>query len=487
MEIQAWLTPLDGQAAFQKAKILAKIWIAEQFSIEIPESSKPIALGICKTAATSASFITIPAPQTWSVRLDHVDAAKTQWALELTLAVSPNRRCCFRMSLGARDATGRVATPAHAPALVGALASAFGLFSPGPQPFSPTASVATTPIQVDRLIESILSPRRMAPIVVLACEAEGDEAHSAIGDRSRLDALAARLCGVANVVALPEPQSYELSRAFGKTLSTFQGAIRVYMPGFSTQDDPFIHQLFLPARIATWEGGMTAFLDYLSRAVAASASDSFSAAPLAPSHATMSLLLQRTRLIHPTKETEAPKRPKFVEPIRGTPARAAPVTAQKPREPKAPTPKKESLATLREWSEKNLDGKVAISERALRAARKAESDRVVEVHAALLLLKESYAPMRIEGGAERRKAFEDACVQGGFRCSQVTRTAIGSALGTRDYVAQIDGRDVPMTHKLNQGTSRDERRQVWVYFGWDAETSRVVIGWLPTHLRSWDT
>jgi hypothetical protein len=96
------------------------------------------------------------------------------------------------------------------------------------------------------------------------------------------------------------------------------------------------------------------------------------------------------------------------------------------------------------------------------------------------LLKDKYRPMRVSRGPESLAAFERACDDAGVRCSRVEGRRIGSA----QAAVEIDGRRVEITNRLNAGTSRDLARQVWIYFGWDPQASRVVVGWLPTHLRS---
>lgn len=65
------------------------------------------------------------------------------------------------------------------------------------------------------------------------------------------DALAARLAGLARVFVLEDRSaSFALTRSLGnKELGCYLGAVRLYLPGFSLDSDPFDHLLLLPNRL----------------------------------------------------------------------------------------------------------------------------------------------------------------------------------------------------------------------------------------------
>jgi hypothetical protein len=53
--------------------------------------------------------------------------------------------------------------------------------------------------------------------------------------------------GMAIVVILPAEFSWTLTERFGKQLSVYEGAVRVYLPGFTEDANPFGgHELILP-------------------------------------------------------------------------------------------------------------------------------------------------------------------------------------------------------------------------------------------------
>jgi hypothetical protein len=91
---------------------------------------------------------------------------------------------------------------------------------------------------VDRYLEFLRDPGRRLPLVVLSEDPSGetflDPAH-----------LTDRLLGLAHVVTVDRTAAFRVTGAIGKALSCFQGAVRIYWPRFSTDDDPYYHRLFL--------------------------------------------------------------------------------------------------------------------------------------------------------------------------------------------------------------------------------------------------
>lgn len=117
---------------------------------------------------------------------------------------------------------------------------------------------------VYRLLELIENPARTRPVYVAALpDGEVNPATAFVNCGS----LARRCLGIAHVVILPSPLSFELTDQVGKEHSVFSGAVRSYFPGFAVEDQvPRKHPLALPARIVDWPGGgAKAFEDLLVR------------------------------------------------------------------------------------------------------------------------------------------------------------------------------------------------------------------------------
>ncbi len=109
--------------------------------------------------------------------------------------------------------------------------------------------ILATPYQVqtegvEDFILLLTSPLRRLPLVFLS--------PYAAGGRNEIDSdkLAAELAGVAIVVeAKAAATTWDIADRIGRPLSCFDGAARIYWPGFSLDDEPRRHPLYLASRI----------------------------------------------------------------------------------------------------------------------------------------------------------------------------------------------------------------------------------------------
>lgn len=92
--------------------------------------------------------------------------------------------------------------------------------------------------QVGAYLEFLRSAHRQLPVVVLSTDNAGDT----FLDPAR---VADRVLGLAHVVKIDTAAAYLVSDRIGKTLSCYLGAVRIYWPGFRSDDDPYHHRLFL--------------------------------------------------------------------------------------------------------------------------------------------------------------------------------------------------------------------------------------------------
>lgn len=104
------------------------------------------------------------------------------------------------------------------------------------------------------------STLRRVPIVFLAPYAGGE------ANLIDPDQMARRLACVGIVVVADEIDvTWDLSDELGRSLSCFDGAARIYWPGFNDEDDPRRHPLYLGARIEV--SGSTAVSRAIERSV----------------------------------------------------------------------------------------------------------------------------------------------------------------------------------------------------------------------------
>ena len=89
------------------------------------------------------------------------------------------------------------------------------------------------------LVEALGDPRRRLPVIGVSINPETDEP---IVDVSR---LARRVAGMAHVWVVPPDATWALSEQLPPKLGVFNGAIRIWWPGFGPHADPYEHHLFM--------------------------------------------------------------------------------------------------------------------------------------------------------------------------------------------------------------------------------------------------
>lgn len=99
--------------------------------------------------------------------------------------------------------------------------------------------------QVGAFVEDeLLAPYRRLPFIVISPDV-WTGAHFV-----NPDDLAKSVLGQANVIVLPDKwAAFKLTDCVGKTLSCYDGAVRMYWPGLARTDDAFSHPLYLRERI----------------------------------------------------------------------------------------------------------------------------------------------------------------------------------------------------------------------------------------------
>ena len=114
---------------------------------------------------------------------------------------------------------------------------------------------------IPNLVSWLINIERRLPVVVVS--------RPTVSGTSTLDArsLANQLAGIAHVRLLSSGQAaWALSDTVGTDLGVWGGAVRVYFPGFSLEDDRYHHRLFLPDRannslitaLRSWFGTLSA-------------------------------------------------------------------------------------------------------------------------------------------------------------------------------------------------------------------------------------
>ena len=120
-----------------------------------------------------------------------------------------------------------------------------------------------------------------------------------------------------------------------------------------------------------------------------------------------------------------------------------------------------------------------LANRAYQGVRKSGYHEPQFIYKVLLLLRDYYVPMRVDGTPERRRAYELE-----LAILQLEESATGDAVkySADLYSVQYGGARRVLDRHLKGRDSRDRRYGFRLFFFWDEEVQVVVVGWLPSHL-----
>lgn len=174
----------------------------------------------------------------------HVDDPSITWSTRCALYQAQNG---LRLSLIVANTGPGVGLPGQLlttrPRLLLSLLGSFGARSDG-YPVSTTPRIVTERSFTDFARYYLHDRRRAYPIILLTPRADGQF-------EVVPETIGREFLTLAEVYYAETPQStFVLTDEVGKRLSVFCGALRVYMPGFTAEDDPFRHPLVLPKRLA---------------------------------------------------------------------------------------------------------------------------------------------------------------------------------------------------------------------------------------------
>lgn len=145
-----------------------------------------------------------------------------------------------------------------------------------------------------------------------------------------------------------------------------------------------------------------------------------------------------------------------------------------------PEPRVWRLDEMDEWACLNED-RIVILPRALASARRSPYERPKAVYEALELLAHTYRLTKL-GQLDRHelKAHADRLTLsiGG----SVDKSNAGEA--GDEYYVRWCGRRRFLDQHLGKGSARDPRFVLRIYFTWDEEAGKVIVGWLPSHLTT---
>ncbi|WP_422078877.1 cell division protein ZapB [Vannielia sp.] len=141
----------------------------------------------------------------------------------------------------------------------------------------------------------------------------------------------------------------------------------------------------------------------------------------------------------------------------------------------------ESFSELAEWIGRRYVGRLSLHPRAARALKDAKYERIEDVAGAIKLLAEDYVDMR--AGRSTESDFNASLAAMGLQLSKsISNARIGEQKDT--YFVRHKGKKCELEWHLKKGAAHDERYSLRVYFFYDEFDEEVIVGWLPSHLKT---
>lgn len=512
----------DAGAAFDAIRWATLQWLERRAGKLPPEAWTfgPFGVDHAGSAAEVARAETA-AGELWAARLRYPDEAHAGrvWRTEMTVARrDAELRFGLKLDLAAREESPVVEV--SAPRIARFVVNEFGLRTG-------SSLVALSPHRCEdggALAEHLRHPDRTLPAIVVSL-VEGEEQPWA--GRVHPKRLAERLAGVAEVHLLPVRASFELSDALTKKWGCYLGAVRVYRAPFRPEVDAWSrHPLFLPDRIRSFEQDTgTRFVAHLSMLVARDSLGPARPELDVPTFARVQDLARELRLreareagqtgekllelaeaeIRDLEQRLADQEAQFetrrgelellldeaerereeaLGELRAARARIAVLEERlraEQRDPDRDVPPLAGYHELASWAEQHLAGRLVLLPRAIREAKDGLFEDVVLVGRALLYLAGPYRRMRLLGGDAAVRVNEEALAALGLENSFVGKDLERHADRFR---VEWRGQKRLLDQHIKNGTARDPRHCLRIYYFWDEEEQLVVVGSLPAHIRT---
>jgi hypothetical protein len=500
--------PSDN-AAIDRARFEILKWAQKRCGGQLPPDAMAGQAFELLIAGRNSSAVEVDLPEihAWALRQEDPDKEVPGriWTSEAILWRTPlqSPRFAARLTVGSSEGELDIApaTPGYIRQLVDNIDLTIGGYSLSSRPWYIGDEQAQ-----DAFLDLLADTKRRLPVVVVSV-VDRDAPDLTID----LEKLAVGLCGLATVAAVLPVTSWAMTERFGRRLSVFDRAVRIFMPGFDDDADPFRHPLWLGTRLATIDdaeivdrqirnrvaqfstravrlgGDILPFAELRSYARKAEQDR------LASSGASDSekLSAAENRIVAIAKELKEAKdlEQYAVEEEGKAQLRAAEAESRErnaiaqvqtllqrlsaagvPEDGARSLPKK--WADFDEWCDSVLVGRVALTGGARRGCKKALYADVEQAARCLLWLATECRKRLIEGGGSLR----DEPIEDGIR-----NASCGSDEFTFEWQAQ---RLLAGWHVKTGGNTRAPENCLRIYYGWDEQTQQIVVADMPSHRKT---
>lgn len=444
----------------------------------------------------------------WGIRAEDPDknVAGRIWTTEVTVGSSNDEEPKFSLRLLVGTPEEQLSIEPHTPGLVQQVADSCGMAC-DIYNINACAWDIDTACLAEQLIDFLVDPERRLPLIVLSVP-EGSEDY--FGTLLDADKLTLATLGLAHIAILPAEFTWCLTERFGKRLSVFGGAIRLYLPGFTEDADPYGgHKLIVPDYLDTPEKEKRESI-WLRRFVASESirrtrldKDVLGFATIK----SVSLKHQQQKLLEKgagtgeqlkaaeqrieALEDEVEKQKGYAQDFSDEHAKAEERadTAEKQlklsafriqqlleqlkqrgESPDANIELPGVWAEFEEWCDKNLAGRVVLSPSARRGVKNPQFKDVRLAARCLIWLANDCRNSKFGGG---RGSIEGQIIESGY---------LNSHCGADQYEFTWQGRSYNVEwHIKSGGNTRAPTRCLRIYYFWDDNSQQFIVAEMPAH------
>lgn len=440
----------------------------------------------------------------WALRAEDPDKniAGRVWTTEVVIGGEIGKRPQLSLRLTVSTNETEINIEPHVPGTLLQLISAPGLVRDG-RSISDTPTAIRTEDEAEEFCDYLESPERRLPVFVITLP-DGEESLPLINGEE----VARATAGLAYVAQIPADLTWVLTKRFGKFRSVFEGAIRAYLPGFSSSDDPYHHRLFLAAPLheATYAKSCETWLrrcaadtsialsrlgkDVVEFSAVRTAGRRLLASTLedrnAPAFELLAVAQELIVVLEKQLEEKAKEVGEYIAEIEVSEQRAkaaeqenrsllfkirqlSDALAEAGELPVDSPPLPKNWSEFTDWLDRTFPDRVVLTPAARRMVRKPEFEDVAQVARAIAWLATDQHSRRIEGGGTTK----DEVIEPGI---------VNAYCGGDTYQTWWQGRryDVDQ-HVKNGGNVRDPRRCLRIYYFWEPDLQQTVIDYLPAH------
>jgi hypothetical protein len=456
----------------------------------------------------SAVRISSEADDIWVMRVEDPDKSVPGriWTTELAVFLDNGvGRFTARQIVGSPEL--RLDVEPHVPGVVLQIIDKPGLVAGNFKRVPAKPVTIRTQTDANLLIDTLVEPSRKLPTIVLSVASDSPDEYQPSFDAKEL----ARACaGLALVVVLPAKFSWALTYRFGKRLSVYEGAARVYLPGFTEDANPFGgHEVLLPEQTAGDGDGLKRLrwiaaqgsvrrlelgTDVLSYAqlklrsleikqrqlVQRGAAEDEQLTGANQQIALLQEQLQEAEYwqsefsrLHDLEQDRAET---AEAQLRASGFRIQQLLAELKSAGAAPDTSISLPADwedFNDWCDEQLAGRVLLTPQTRGQIRKAEFKDVPQAARCLLWLANDLRQSKLEAA-------------GGSLADRVVEPGVRNAhCGADAFEIEWQGKTRPVEwHIKNGGNTRDPTRCLRIYYFWDDPSQQAVIAFMPAHRRT---